>query len=124
MILFCSISFSLFGVLLVQGTPSSTPAATSSEDVFTSVEQLKGLSRLESFLSHLLDEYVNGKNPVPQVVKDFSNEMKKIQKAKELVGIDAFIGHPANVFLLVRRFIKHWTELSNFLNQGSENGES
>ncbi|XP_031552958.1 prolyl 4-hydroxylase subunit alpha-2-like [Actinia tenebrosa] len=124
MILFFSFPFSfLFGVYLVQGTPSQSTSNTSSVDVFTSVEQLKGLSRLESFLSHLLDEYVNGKYHIDalQVVKDFSSEMKKIQKAKELVGIDSFIGHPSNTFLLVRRFIKHWTELSNYLNKGSEN---
>lgn len=124
MILFGIFSFSfVFGVFgQVQGTPSTAPPM-SSEDVFTSVEQLKGLSRLESFLTHLLDEYVKGKTSVPQVIKDFSIEMKNIQERKDLVGIDAFIGHPANVFLLVRRFIKHWTELSNFLNRGSENGE-
>jgi hypothetical protein len=88
------------------------------------MEQLKGLTRLETFLSQLLDSYVNNQKNVPEVVKDFSKEIKQLQRAKGLVGTDVFIGHPANVFLLVRRFIKHWSELSDFLDKGPENGKS
>ena len=98
-------------------------SVTKSSDIFTSMEQLKGLSRLETFLSQLLDQYVKSHRFAPKVVQDFSENMKNITRERLAVGIDGYINHPSNVFLLVRRFLKHWSELARYLEQGPENGK-
>lgn len=95
-----------------------------SSDVFTSMEQIKGLSRLETFLTQLLDSYAESDDTlIPPIIQHFAMEMKNVTRYKASVGVDGYVNHPSNVFLLVRRYLKHWTELLRYLEKGPKNSK-
>ncbi|EDO30483.1 predicted protein, partial [Nematostella vectensis] len=96
-------------------------SSSSTGDVFTSLEKMKGLARLESFLPTILEKYLDRQQVIPRVLLDFLDLLKTQTRVKNDMGLDRFVLHPTNAFKMIRRFLKHWTELANYLNKGPDN---
>ena len=91
-------------------------------EFFTSLSRIKGLVRLESALSNSLDNYLEQMSEPPEVLRQFADRVRKEMKIAA-GDIEKYAFHPINSFLLVRRFVRHWTELATFLSEGSPNGK-
>lgn len=89
-------------------------------EFFTSLSRIKGLVRLESALSNSLDNYLEQMSEPPEVLRQFADRVRKEMKIAA-GDIEKYAFHPINSFLLVRRFVRHWTELATFLSEGSPN---
>ncbi|XP_022793507.1 prolyl 4-hydroxylase subunit alpha-1-like isoform X2 [Stylophora pistillata] len=92
----------------------------STAELFTSLSRIKGLVRLESALSNSLDNYLEQMSEPPEVLQQFSDQVRK-ERDIAAGDIEKYAFHPINSFLLVRRFVRHWTELATFLSKGSPN---
>ena len=92
-------------------------------ELFTSLTQMKGLVRLESALSKSLDSYLEQRSKVPGIIRQFANHVRK-ERNIAAGDIEKYVFHPINSFQLVRRFIRHWTELGSYLAKESPNGKN
>lgn len=89
-------------------------------EFFTSLTQMKGLVRLESALSKSLDSYLEERSEAPGIIRQFADHVRKERKIAA-GDIEKYVFHPINSFQLVRRFIRHWTELRSYLAKQSPN---
>lgn len=92
-------------------------------EFFTSLTQMKGLVRLESALSKSLDSYLEERSEAPGIIRQFADHVRKERKIAA-GDIEKYVFHPINSFQLVRRFIRHWTELRSYLAKQSPNGKN
>lgn len=92
-------------------------------EIFTSLTQMKGLVRLENALSKSLDSYLEQRSETPGVIRQFADHVRKERKIAA-GDIEKYVFHPINSFQLVRRFIRHWTELESYLARQSPNGKT
>jgi len=92
-------------------------------EIFTSLTQMKGLVRLENALSKSLDSYLEQRSEAPGVIRQFADHVRKERKIAA-GDIEKYVFHPINSFQLVRRFIRHWTELESYLARQSPNGKT
>lgn len=91
-------------------------------EIFTSLTQMKGLVRLESALSKSLDSYLEQRSEAPGIIRQFADHVRK-ERNIAAGDIEKYVFHPINSFQLVRRFIRHWTELESYLAKESPNGK-
>ena len=92
-------------------------------EFFTSLTQMKGLVRLESALSKSLDSYLEQRSEAPGIIQQFADHVRK-ERNIAAGDIEKYVFHPINSFQLVRRFIRHWTELRSYLAKQSPNGKT
>ena len=92
-------------------------------EFFTSLTQMKGLVRLESALSKSLDSYLEQRSEAPRIIRQFADHVRK-ERIIAAGDIEKYVFHPINSFQLVRRFIRHWTELESYLAKESPNGKN
>ena len=92
-------------------------------EFFTSLTQMKGLVRLESALSKSLDSYLEQRSEAPGIIRQFADHVRK-EKNIAAGDIEKYVIHPVNSFQLVRRFVRHWTELGSYLAKESPNGKN
>ena len=92
-------------------------------EFFTSLTQMKGLVRLESALSKSLDSYLEQRSEAPGIIRQFADHVRK-EKNIAAGDIEKYVFLPVNSFPLVRRYIRHWTELRSYLAKQSPNGKN
>lgn len=85
-------------------------------EVYTALAHMKELIILEKNLLELLEDYIETHPDMPEKFKDFVEEVK--DHTSYIKGDEeAFLGHPMNAFLLVRRFRGTWTQLGKYLDK-------
>ncbi|EDO30487.1 predicted protein [Nematostella vectensis] len=85
-------------------------------ELFTALTHMRGLIRLEKTLQRKLVEYLNLN---PRASEDLRITMEEVkQHTKNIRGdVEKFLGHPVNAYMLIRRFIKNWKDVEEYLEK-------
>ena len=86
--------------------------------IFTALTHMTDIIHLERSFSSLLEEYLQESASVsPPETMRFSNEVKRYLRDINEENMEAFLGHPVNSYLLVRRFLREWRGIVDKLDK-------
>ena len=95
----------------------------SEAQIFTALTHMTDLIRLEQSFSLILDEYLQDFSSASSELERFSNDVKQHLKDLKDEDMEIFLGHPVNSYLVVRRFLHDWGNLTNKLDETNPIGK-
>ena len=89
----------------------------SKSEVFLALTHMTDIVRMEQTFGSYLEEYLHHNPAAPTELKRLANDVKLHVKSLKDDGIEVFLGHPVNAFLLVWRFLTEWRNILDKLDE-------
>lgn len=114
----------LFGLFLCSLPLFISILSLSEAQIFAALTHMTDFIRLEQSFSSILDEYLQDSVPsASSELERFSNDVKQHLKDLKDEDMEIFLGHPVNSYLLVRRFLHDWRNVTNQLDETNPIGK-